>query len=612
MILFSLLLISFLFLPLLPGAKAEDADNDGLSDDLESTLAERHAPILYFEEEERFFPVMIEYHLQNSNLNQSRGGDDLTDPSPTSSKIGNYTDPDGRYYLDNRKGGVGDDGVERDYRAEGQAQGYTIYSHVARDSYHGNEYIVVQYWMFYAFNKGTMNTHEGDWEMVQVVLNHTSHEPEEAMYSQHIGGQRTKWSNIEKDGGHIKVYVAKGSHANYFRSYQGKLSLASDVVSDNGRVLKPKDYSIVLLGEAGESNHTVNQSWLDFAGRWGEFGSEEDELRGKRGPHGPVYREEGEMWHTPLAWGRGLQSVDPTIFKINWFFYNFLAIFLTIALLSISLKMFLIYRGHKRIGLGKRVFSLLYIDGLNLKSIGNAVTIFGMAVAILSLFYPWYGVSVDIDAGSYRTDGMIEVVSIDGSDGVRVNKLESNSGLVQVFAFPIPFSVIIGLAIFNIVLSSVGIQKSSKLGRKYLWGGIKLLIPIIIILIFVARLTAILAVAPVEMPEESEELVETVADSPAGGEETKDIGDYGTVDMKWGLEKGGICLLASGILLLLGGVMEIFAKQDLFQAKRKDTEGEEKLDDIRERIEGLELALAQEKEDKIEETTQEALEKKHS
>ena len=79
--------------------------------------------------------------------------------------------------------------------------------------------------------------------------------------------------------------------------------------------------------------------------------------------------------------------------------------------------------------------------------------------------------------------------------------------------------------------------------------------------------------------------------------------------------------------------MEIFAKQDLFQPIREDKEGEEKLDDIRERIEGLELALAQEKEepvtrdrggeegkregaqekeDKIEETTQEALEKKHS
>ena len=50
--------------------------------------------------------------------------------------------------------------------------------------------------MFYAFNEGTMNTHEGDWEMIQVVLN-SSHIAKEAMYSQHTGGQKADWSDVE-------------------------------------------------------------------------------------------------------------------------------------------------------------------------------------------------------------------------------------------------------------------------------------------------------------------------------------------------------------------------------------------------------------------------------
>ena len=577
----SILILSILTLSVLlsPATGAEDdRDNDGMPDEFETALSEEYAPILHFEKDEQFFPVQIEYHLQNSNLNQSLLEEKLIDPSPTPSSIANYTDPETRYYLNNRKGSVDDDGILKDYRKEKKNLNYTVYSHVTQDTFRGKNYIIVQYWMFYAFNKGTMNTHEGDWEMVQVVLDQSTNESKEAMYSQHTGGQKTTCSDVEKDGKNIKVYVARGSHANYFRPYQGKLSLANDIVGDDGKVLKPRDYTLVLLGEAGEGNHTPDQDWLDFAGRWGEFGSEEDELRGKRGPPGPAYREDREMWHAPMIWGDALQSVDSTTFRLDWFFYNFLMIFILLAILSLSVKIFFIYRRHKKTGLGERIFPILAIDGVNLKSIGNVLSIIGMVVAVLSLFYPWYSVSVDIDGGSYKTDGMVEVVSIDGSDGVQVNKLESNSGVVQLFAFPVPFSVIIALGLFFIVLSSVGLQKSSKLGRKYIWGGIKLLIPVIIILVFVAQLSSILSLSPSSVPEEVEALVETISGSPIHGDETKEMGDYGTVHIKWGLEIGGICLLLSGILLLTGGIMEILSKQDLFVSRVEQKENEKNLE----------------------------------
>ena len=561
----SLLVLWTLFLA---GTQAGDTDNDGLDDELEVSLSRNYAPILHFEEKEMFFPVSIAYHLNNSKLYQSLQEETLVDSSPTSSSIGNYTDPQARYYLDNEKGSLDDDGIEKDYSGKRQGLGYTVYSRVTRDHHQGEDRIVIQYWMFYAFNEGTMNTHEGDWEMVQLALTNSS-EPREAMYSQHTGGQKTTWAEVEKEGTNIKVYVARGSHANYFRSYQGKLSLARDTVDDNGKVLGLGDYTLVPLGEKGQGNHSADQDWLDFAGAWGEFGSLEDELRGKRGPPGPAYREDGEMWNAPLSWGDDLQTVDSTIFRIDWFFYNFLMIFILLALLSLSVKLLTIYRRHKRTGLGRRVFSMLSIDGLNLKSIGNILTIIGMVLAVLSLFYPWYGVSVDIDSGDYRTNGMVDVVTVDGSDGVQINKLESNSGLVQLFAFPVPFSVIIALGLFFIVLSSVGLQKSSKLGKKYFWGGFKLLLPVIIILVFVAQLSSVLSLAPASVPAEVEELVEIISGSPVHGDETREIGDYGTVHITWGLEEGGLYLAVAGILLLLGGVMEILSRQDLFQPNEK-------------------------------------------
>lgn len=280
----------------MPAANAADSDNDTIEDVLEKELAERFAPILYFEKEEKFFPVNVEYHLNNSNLNRSQDGDDLIDPDPTAENISQYNTTDGEWYLDNRLGTIDDDGIEKDYKAQEEELGYTIYARVTNQSHKGTEYYVVQYWIFYAFSKGPLNRHEGDWEMVQVVVGMDNKEPWRVAYSQHLDGQVTDWGLVETDGDHIKVYVARGSHANYFRSYQGKPSLANDEVGDNGKVLKPDDYTMVLLGEVYKDAHPADQNWLVYYGRWGEYGTEVDELFGKRGPYGPVLRDAVYMW----------------------------------------------------------------------------------------------------------------------------------------------------------------------------------------------------------------------------------------------------------------------------------------------------------------------------
>lgn len=591
----SMFVFIMLVMPVLtPLASAVDSDNDGIEDADEQALADKYAPILQFAKDEKFFPVSIDYHLNNSNLNQSRPGEDLTDPNPTVTSIGLITDPDAKFYLDNRQGNVSNDNIEKDYVKNTSDIGYTVYARVSTQTYESKIYYILQYWIFYAFNKGPLNTHEGDWEMVQFVLD-SDQKPVEAMYSQHTSGERIEWELLERDGDHPKVYVALGSHANYFRSFQGKLSLANDVVGDDGETLGINDYSLVLLGEKGVGDHPAEQDWLQYAGRWGDYGSDEDELRGKRGPYGPVYREEGKMWDAPMEWGKGLHSVNNNVLWLNWFFYNFVTIFIVLAVIGFLVKVIRIVKSHKETGLGKRIFSILYLDGFDLKSLGNILTIVGVGFAIVSLFHPWYSISLDVDAGDFKTDGMVEVVSISGEDGVLVNTLESNSGMIQVFAFPLPFSFIIGLGLFFLILGTIGVQKSTKLGRKYLVAGIKLALPILIILIFVAQASKLIGMVPVELDEESEDLVDTVSSTPWEGEETSDVGDYGTAHVKWGIEEGGWYLLSAGALLFVAGILEILSNKDFYPS---DPGSKKTIEEIRQKIEGLEREMDQQKDER--------------
>lgn len=100
------------------------------------------------------------------------------------------------------------------------------YARVVRDvDEHGNEWTVVQYHFFYAFNDwrlaaNGMNHHEGDWEMVAVYLEND--EPYAMLFSQHGVGALERWQDVRKvmdaQGQvttHPLVYVALGSHANY-------------------------------------------------------------------------------------------------------------------------------------------------------------------------------------------------------------------------------------------------------------------------------------------------------------------------------------------------------------------------------------------------------------
>lgn len=91
----------------------------------------------------------------------------------------------------------------------------------------GNDWTILQYHFFYAFNDWRLgangiNHHEGDWEMAAVYLK--GDEPYAMLMSQHGSGAMALWKDVRRvknaNGGettHPLIYAGLGSHANYNR-----------------------------------------------------------------------------------------------------------------------------------------------------------------------------------------------------------------------------------------------------------------------------------------------------------------------------------------------------------------------------------------------------------
>lgn len=158
---------------------------------------------------------------------------------------------------------------------------------------------ILQYWLFYYYNPHTSLTigaHEGDWEFVQVQLS-PSEEPISATYSQHKNAERCEWSDIEH-GAYDRpiVYVAEGSHSNYFRS--GYHFNNGDNDSADGEGDETSAFTIENISEL------ASHDWLSWRGRWGGSNSE----LGSDSPRGPVYQ--GERWDDPVGWEEAADSCE--------------------------------------------------------------------------------------------------------------------------------------------------------------------------------------------------------------------------------------------------------------------------------------------------------------
>ena len=184
----------------------------------------------------------------------------------------------------------------------------TVYGHIAVQRTRPDE-LALQYWFFYVFNDFN-NTHEGDWEMIQLNFDAATarqalaRRPTEVGYSQHEGAERASWGDPKLnvvDGTHPVVYVAAGSHANFFDSalFLGR-SASEGVGCDDTRgphvELRPVVRAIPTQRAAAETAFP----WIGFDGRWGE-------LRPAffNGPTGPNLKVQ---WIWPITWSEGWRA----------------------------------------------------------------------------------------------------------------------------------------------------------------------------------------------------------------------------------------------------------------------------------------------------------------
>jgi hypothetical protein len=135
-----------------------------------------------------------------------------------------------------------------------------------------------QYWLWYLYNPWSVagvGRHEGDWEFVQIGCVNGNRPVLVTASQHHSGGKREAWA-VELREGRPVIYVALGSHANYFNV--GSLGGGIDQCDGRGRVLDSIEWR-----EFGP--------WKDGPWRWGNSTGE------GKSPESPG--RQGKRWHAP-------------------------------------------------------------------------------------------------------------------------------------------------------------------------------------------------------------------------------------------------------------------------------------------------------------------------
>jgi hypothetical protein len=168
--------------------------------------------------------------------------------------------------------------------------GPVVYGRVA----HEDNRVVLQYWYFYYDDVYSYTyppsdfiwqAHEGDWEVVNVVLS-ADEQPLYVGYSEHcLGARRVWWDTPRFEDTHPLVHVAIGSHANYFTAGVHPIDTRC-IPAAALAILKlmhlpfPVDYAFSGPLAGPPSAHATlvpieqiddqHPAWIGFPGFWGE------------------------------------------------------------------------------------------------------------------------------------------------------------------------------------------------------------------------------------------------------------------------------------------------------------------------------------------------------
>lgn len=158
----------------------------------------------------------------------------------------------------------------------------------------------VQYWLWYPYqdqDRGVLRSgrHEGDWELVQFRVS-PSGRPLEAVFAQHAGAERCRFSAVTLRGGRPVVFAARGSHASYFRAgVRDRLwPDPNDEADGRGAAVSPR---LVAISAS-------SPRWMRRSAPWGS--SRERWPMEQSSPRGPAFQP--DRWASPDAFARSARS----------------------------------------------------------------------------------------------------------------------------------------------------------------------------------------------------------------------------------------------------------------------------------------------------------------
>jgi hypothetical protein len=266
-------------------------------------LAERYSPVAYVRYHERkcgtppndgepYTPLPVELVLNNDEVLVRDGSKDdaVVAVGPGAQELATFGP---ETYLDfpgdPRQPGCTYETGERT-RAEEADLKPSVYAHIIFDE--ENQRLALQYWFYWYFNDWN-NTHESDWEGIQVMWDEVSGveealtiPPDRIGYSQHGNGELADWGDdkVKLDNGtHPRVYPAAGSHASFFSNDtflawgERNSGFGCDIAAP-ASVRTPLD--VILIPD--EIDPRGEFAWLLYEGRWGE--RQPGAFNGPRGP----------------------------------------------------------------------------------------------------------------------------------------------------------------------------------------------------------------------------------------------------------------------------------------------------------------------------------------
>ena len=213
-----------------------DLDKDGLKDACEQYLAEKHAPVYIYSQEETHYPMPVADFLPQTVLHFFDAGcrpdvDQKLQTAPAMEQLLSQKQPAGCPHplevISNRTRSKGKartfylKNLEEEQRKGAVTpEGWATYVHAYPNTLRG---ITLQYWTFYAYDDDS--NHGGDWEGLHVVLD-SQFKPNRVTLLQEEGLKYVPWAQVEQAlPDRPRVYIQPESHTH---------QLSKDGIKSNG------------------------------------------------------------------------------------------------------------------------------------------------------------------------------------------------------------------------------------------------------------------------------------------------------------------------------------------------------------------------------------------